>query len=124
MCVKQAHQDSYELIRRFAVEYICKNGSNELIPAFVHSILWDNTSERVAFKQRNFMELLELDKVKTEIEKQTSDCPFYNKKEVEEWLDFIDKNRKIIRKEHGNHYRKRYFCNSQGKKTGVERLSQ
>ena len=96
--LKQAHQDSYELIRRFAVEYICKNGSNELIPAFVHSILWDNTSERVAFKQRNFMELLELDKVKTEIEKQTSDCPFYNKKEVEEWLDFIDKTEKSFEK--------------------------
>ncbi len=96
--LKQAYKDSYELIRRFAVEYICKNGSDELIPAFVHSVLWDNTSERVAFKQRNFMELLELDKVKSEIEKQTSDWPFYNKKEVEEWLAFIDKTNESFKK--------------------------
>lgn len=94
--LKQAYKDSYELIRRFAVEYICKNGSDELIPSFVHSVLWDNTSERVVFKQRNFIDLLNLNKVKTEIEKQTSQSPAYHKKEVEEWLSFIDKTDKSI----------------------------
>jgi len=95
--LKLAHQDNYELIRRFAVEYICKNGSDELIPAFVHSVLWDNTSERVVFKQRNFIDLLDLNKVKTEIERQTSQSPAYHKKEVEEWLSFIDKTDKSIK---------------------------
>ncbi len=95
--LKQAYKDSYELIRRFAVEYICKNGSDELIPAFVHSVLWDNTSERVVFKQRNFIDLLDLDKVKTEIEKQTSQSPAYHKKEVEKWLSLIDKTDKSIK---------------------------
>ncbi len=85
------------MIRRFAVEYICKNGSDELIPAFVHSVLWDNTSERVVFKQRNFIDLLDLNKVKTEIERQTSQSPAYHKKEVEEWLSFIDKTDKSIK---------------------------
>ncbi len=68
-----AVKDSYELIRRFAVEFIAKNGSKHLIPAYLLSVCQDDTSERVVFKQENFMPMLtlsELEKLIKEFERE------------------------------------------------------
>ena len=85
-----ASHDSYELIRRFAIEFMGKNGSERLIPAFVHSILWDNTSARVDFKQNAIMDLLNLEMISAEIKKQTQETPIYIKENVNNLLTTID----------------------------------
>lgn len=92
--LKIASHDSYELIRRFAIEFIGKNGSDELIPSFVHSILWDNTSARVDFKQNSILDLLNLEKISAEIKKQTLENPIYEQGNIENLLVSIDKRNK------------------------------
>lgn len=76
--LKLAVDDSYELVRRFAVEYIGKNGSDELIPAFVRSAMRDNTSERVAFKVDQYGKMLDTDKVIAEIDRQIENGDYYD----------------------------------------------
>lgn len=70
--------DSYELVRRFAVEWMGKNGSDELIPAFVRSMLADNSSERVFFKYGQYVKLFDPDKVAGEIRSQMAEMVFYD----------------------------------------------
>ncbi|HUN02103.1 MAG TPA: HEAT repeat domain-containing protein [Niabella sp.] len=90
--LKLASKDSYELIRRFAIEYICKSGSYELIPSFASSMFFDNTSERILFKQKSLMKLLDLEKLKAEVNRQAALLSFYDKKDIENILFSIDNN--------------------------------
>jgi hypothetical protein len=76
--IKAAADDSYELVRRFAMEWMGKNGSDELIPAFVHSMLTDNGSERVSFKYGQYVRLFDPDKVAAEIRRQMSGMKLYD----------------------------------------------
>ena len=99
--LKAAVDDSYELVRRFAIEYICKNGSDELIPAFVHSIVRDNTSERVWFKVGNFMKLLDFDKLAAEIDRQLAQTTMYDNTLVAKVKDDISNARKSYERDMG-----------------------
>jgi len=76
--LKAAVDDSYELIRRLAMEWIEKNGADELIPAFVRGMLTDNSSERVLFKYRQYVHLFDQDKVADEIKRQSGEMVLYD----------------------------------------------
>ncbi|MDL2320387.1 HEAT repeat domain-containing protein [Alistipes sp. OttesenSCG-928-B03] len=76
--LQAAVDDSYELVRRFAMEWMGKNGSDELIPAFVRSLLTDNSSERVYFKYGQYVKLFNSDKMAEEIRRQMSEMVFYD----------------------------------------------
>lgn len=91
--LKAAVNDGYELVRRFAVEYICKNSSDELIPAFTHSLILDNTSERVAFKHNNFVKLLDLDKLEKEIDRQLEELNLYDSSKVVKFKNDLQRYR-------------------------------
>lgn len=84
-----AASDSYELTRRFALDYITKNGSDKLIPALAKAMLNDNTSKRIVFKISQGMRMANLDLLKTEIEKQAIDKPFYDRSVVDNALKSI-----------------------------------
>ena len=68
--LKLAPFDSYELIRRFAIELIGKNGSDELIPVLAKSLLWDTTSSRTSYKQTFAISMMNSELLKSELEKQ------------------------------------------------------
>ncbi len=94
--LKAAVSDSYELTRRFALDYIGKNGSDELIPAFVRSFFVDYTSERVRFKQQQSYGFLNPELLAQEIGKQRSQHPFYDEKVVDKFLKDIKGNKKSL----------------------------
>lgn len=83
--LKLAVDDSYELVRRFALNYICKNGSDELIPALVRSAIRDKTSERVVFKVEQYSRMLDHDMVVAEIDRYLSENTLYDKSVAEKF---------------------------------------
>jgi hypothetical protein len=85
-----AVSDSYELIRRFAIEYIAKNGSDKLIPAFVRSLFTDYTSERVRFKQQQGLSFLPAALLKQEINTQAAERPYFPLEKVKNMLKDVD----------------------------------
>ncbi len=72
-----AVDDSYELVRRFAVIYAGKTGADEAIPAVVHSLLNDRLSARVNYQAREAAGLLDPEKLLTELQKQLSDGAYW-----------------------------------------------
>lgn len=91
-----AVDDSYELIRRFAVEYIAENGSDKLIPAFVRSFFVDNVSERVRFKQQQSVLFLNPDLLIKEMKEQRLSHPFYSDEVVDSLIKSIESNEKLV----------------------------
>lgn len=84
-----AMSDSYELTRRYAAEYIVKNGSEKLISSLAKAILNDNTSKRINFKISSGLRMVNLEKLKAELELQAAGRPFYSS-------DMLDKTLKEI----------------------------
>lgn len=72
-----AVDDSYELIRRFAVIYAGKTGADEAIPAVVRSLLNDRLSARVNFQAKETAGLLDPDKMLSEIQKQITEGAYW-----------------------------------------------
>lgn len=93
-----ATKDSYELTRRFALEFCTKNGSKELIPAIAKSILNDNTSERVYFKITSGLEMLDLDLLEKELQKQSESVSFFSKDKFDKIMDNIRSTNKSKKK--------------------------
>lgn len=65
--LRSSVDDSYELIRRISIEYIERNGSEVLIPAYVNSIFNDESSERVQFKIRESLKHMDLNLLEKEL---------------------------------------------------------
>ncbi len=86
--LSMAATDSYELIRRFAVEFIAKNGDERLLPAYLENIFWDTTSERVVYRQKTYLQLLNLDKLKEQI--LANQKHYNNPKKIDELLSSIN----------------------------------
>ncbi|MDR1370493.1 MAG: HEAT repeat domain-containing protein [Dysgonamonadaceae bacterium] len=96
-----AVSDSYELIRRFAIEYIAKNGSDKLIPAFVRSLFTDYTSERIRFKQQQGFNFLPADWLKQEINVQAAERPYFPSEKVNDMLKGVNNAAKSMSEEMG-----------------------
>ena len=97
-------QDSYELVQRFALNYLGKSGDMRLIPALIRIAITNNTSERCNFSAKNALGMFPLDKLMSEFERQfNSDSVCYiNKADVKrqiahaiesnatKWLESVD----------------------------------
>ena len=81
--LKAAINDSYELVRRFATEYIAKNGSDELIPAFVQALTLRYTDRRMFFKFSEAIKTTNLEVLEAEIRKQTGNMPIYDDSDIQ-----------------------------------------
>lgn len=92
--LKAALNDSYELVRRFAGEYVEKNGSEELIPAWVNGYLQRHHEKRFRFKLVNGIDAFDYEKTKAEIRKQLDGYSMYNDDVVEKLLTQIDNSAK------------------------------
>ncbi|WP_071147910.1 HEAT repeat domain-containing protein [Bacteroides ihuae] len=91
--LKLAVNDSYELVRRFAVEYISETGSDDLIPALVNTLLNDWTSTRVQYKAMDGVKLMNTAKMAEEIKKQAAESSQWVNKDaiVKELLDKVER---------------------------------
>lgn len=88
-----AATDSYELTKRYAFEFIAKNGSEELLPVVARAILNDNTSKRINFKISSGLRMMDLDKLEAELVKQSEQLPLYSR-------DVLDNTLRSIRSTH------------------------
>lgn len=92
--LKLAVDDSYELVRRFAVEYIGRTGADELIPALVNSLLNDRLSVRVNYKARDASRFMDAGKMVAEIRRQCTITDYWvNKDErMNELITMVEQN--------------------------------
>lgn len=79
-CLNIAVDDSYELIQRFAINFIAKNGDPHLAPAIISVAVKNNTSERCEFNTKMAMSLFPQETLMPEFEKQFSAITYYNNK--------------------------------------------
>lgn len=81
--MKAALNDSYELIRRYAAEYVEKNASPELLPAWIAGYLQRAHEKRFRFKITGGLDAFPYEMTKAELEKQASSMTFYNRAHVD-----------------------------------------
>jgi len=97
--IKDALNDSYELIRRYAGEYAEKNGSPSLIPAWVESYLQRSQEKRLRFKIVNGVDAFPYADVKAEIEKQTATMTLYNREHIDALLAQLPREEKSMERD-------------------------
>lgn len=97
--IKAALNDSYELIRRYAGEYAEKNGSPELIPAWVESYLQRSQEKRLRFKIINGVDAFPYADVKAELEKQVASMTIYNRDHVDALLAQLPREEKSMERD-------------------------
>ena len=57
-CLDLAVSDSYEMIQRFAINMIARNGDDRLVPALIRAAIRNNTAERIEFNVKQALALL------------------------------------------------------------------
>ena len=97
--IKTALNDSYELIRRYAGEYAEKNGSPELIPAWISGYLHRSQEKRFRFKIINGIDAFPYADVKAELEKQASAWTLYNRDHIDALLQQLPRNEKSMERD-------------------------
>lgn len=95
-----ATTDSYELTKRYAVDFSAKNGSEKLLPALARMILNDNTSKRLVFKLSSGFRMMNLDKLETELLQQAEGLPLYSKDMLNNTLKNIRSTRESKKKDY------------------------
>ena len=89
-----AASDSYELIKRFALDFITMNGSDKLIPALAKAMLYDDASKRLNFKISMGHRLFNYERLETELKDLVANKPLYDSKTFEALLKAIANGRK------------------------------
>lgn len=100
---RAAAEDSYELVRRLAMDWIVDAGNDELIPVQVKSLTDDNLSKRASYYSRNGLNRFDPDKLSAEIKKQYSGKPYlYNGDELcGQYLTNVERGRSSLRRDMG-----------------------
>ena len=81
-CLKLAVDDSYELIQRFAINFIAKSGDPRLASAIVSVAIKNNTSERCEFNTKMAMALYPEELLMPEFEKQFANITYYTDRQI------------------------------------------
>ena len=84
-----ALNDSYELIRRYAAEYVIKNGSPELLEPWIAGYLHRAHEKRFRFKVMGGLDAFPYDMTKAEVEKQAAKMNLYDRSHVNAILSAI-----------------------------------
>lgn len=92
--IKAALNDSYELIRRYAAEYVEKNASPELLSPWIAGYLQRAHENRYRFKVTNGMDAYPYAETKAEIEKQAAGLNLYHRAHVDAILNLLERSEK------------------------------
>ena len=76
--LKTAMNDSYELIRRYAVEYVEKNSNPKLLPAWIEGYLLRGHENRYRFRFFSGIDIFDHDTALNELTRQSADWSFYD----------------------------------------------
>ncbi|MBQ9077279.1 MAG: HEAT repeat domain-containing protein [Muribaculaceae bacterium] len=94
MVLKAALNDSYELVRRFAGEYVERNGAEELMPDWVNGYLQRHHEKRFRFKLVAGIDAFDYEKTKAEVYRQAAKYDLYNRDVIEKLVNQIDNSAK------------------------------
>lgn len=94
--LKAALNDSYELIRRYAGEYVFKNGSPELLPAWIETYLHRAHEKRLRFKIMAGLNTFPHADTKAEIQKQLEQMNLYDVTHADAILDALPRHETSI----------------------------
>ena len=97
--MKAALNDSYELIRRYAAEYVEKNGSHELLPAWIAGYLQRSHEKRFRFKTSGGLNAFPHADTKAEIERQAKEWTLYDRSHVDDILKQLTRNEKSMERD-------------------------
>ena len=95
--LKAALNDGYELIRRYAAEYVFKNSSPELLPAWIEVYLHRAHEKRFRFKITRGLDAFDPDDIKAEMEKQANALPLFDRKHVDNILEQLPRNKQVMK---------------------------
>ena len=90
--MKAALNDSYELIRRYAAEYVEKNGSPELLSAWMEGYLQRAHEKRFRFKVTGGLDAFPYADTKAELEKQANQLTLFDRSHVDALLKQLPRN--------------------------------
>ena len=92
--LEAALNDSYELIRRYAGEFVEKNGSPELIPAWVNAFMQRNHEKRLRSKIMSGLDAFDYDQLAKAIESQASKYSWYTRAHIDDLLKQVERESK------------------------------
>lgn len=94
--MKAALNDSYELIRRYAGEYVEKNASPELLPAWIEAYLKRGHEKRLRFKIMGGLDAFPYAETEAEVKKQVAQMNLYDKTHVDAILSALPRQEKSM----------------------------
>ena len=97
--LQTAMNDSYELIRRYAVEYVEKNCNPELLPAWIESYLLRGHENRHRFRIFSAINTFDHDMALNELKKQVAGWSFYDSSYVNELLEYFPRQKKGLERD-------------------------
>ncbi|MBQ8521194.1 MAG: HEAT repeat domain-containing protein [Bacteroides sp.] len=97
--LKVALNDTYELIRRFATEYVERNSDPELTSAWAESFLMRGHEKRHHFRVTSAMDAFTFINGKEELEKHAGQWTWYDRSRVDAFIKRFDANKKSMEKD-------------------------
>lgn len=97
--LKTAMNDSYELIRRYAIEYVGKNSNPELLPAWIESYLLRGYENRYRFRFFSGIDVFDHGTALAELEKQSANWSFYDPSYIKKLSEYLSRQKTGIEKD-------------------------
>ena len=85
-CLDLAVSDSYEMIQRFAINMIARNGDDRLVPALIRAAIRNNTAERIEFNVKQALALLPEKALTAEFQKQFNPSLYVESEKAEQGI--------------------------------------
>ena len=97
--LQTAMNDSYELIRRYAVEYVEKNSNPKLLPAWIESYLLRGHENRHRFRIFSGIDTFDHDTALNELQKQAAKWSFYDSSYMNELSEYLPRQKKGLERD-------------------------
>ena len=97
--LQTAMNDSYELIRRYVVEYVEKNSNPKLLPAWIESYLLRGHENRHRFRIFSGIDTFDHDTALNELQKQAAKWSFYDSSYMNELSEYLPRQKKGLERD-------------------------
>ena len=92
--LKAAMNDGYELIRRYAVEYVAENSNPELLPAWIGNYLLRGYEDRFRFRFFSGIDFFDHDAALDELNRQSAGWSFYDPSYIKKLSEYLPRQKK------------------------------
>lgn len=94
--LEAALNDSYELVRRYAGEYTEKNGSTELLPAWINAYMQRAHEKRLRTKIMSGLDAFDYDLITKTIQTESAKYTWYNREHIDNLLKQVERQKKSM----------------------------